>query len=283
VSVVLGRNGYGKSGVRMVKVARHGDRHDIKDLTVAIQFEGPFEKVHTEGDNSTVLPTDTMKNTVYAIAKRYSWEQAEEFGIILADHFFADNPHVSTIRIDIEEHRWERLTIGGKAHRSAFSRAGKEVRTASVVRKASGARTVEGGVDGLIIIKTEQSGFEGYMRDRYTTLKETRDRLFATSMTARWRYSGKGIAYGVSWEAVRRVLLETFAEHDSRSVQHTLYAMAESVIEIVPDVDEISLSLPNRHHLLVDLKPFGLENDNEIFVATEEPYGLIEATVRRGE
>jgi urate oxidase len=283
VSVVLGRNGYGKSGVRMVKVARHGDRHDIKDLTVAIQFEGPFEKVHTEGDNSTVLPTDTMKNTVYAIAKRYSWEQAEEFGIILADHFFADNPHVSTIRIDIEEHRWERLAIGGKAHRTAFSRAGKEIRTATVIRNAGGARTVEGGVDGLIIIKTAQSGFEGYMRDRYTTLKETRDRLLATSMTARWRYSGKGIAYGASWEAVRKVLLEAFAEHDSRSVQHTLYAMAESVIDNVPDVEEISLSLPNRHHLLVDLRPFGLENDNEIFVATEEPYGLIEATVRRGE
>ena len=279
--VTLDTSAYGKSGIRMVKVARNGDRHDIKDMTVAIQFGGEFLKVHTEGDNSTVLPTDTMKNTVYAIAKRYSWEQAEEFAVILADHFFADNPHVATIRIDIEEHRWERLTIGGKAHRTAFSRAGKEVRTARVIRTEEGERTVEGGVRDLIIIKTAQSGFEGYMRDRYTTLRETRDRLFATSMSARWRYAGKGLAYGVSWEAVRKLLLEAFAEHDSRSVQHTLYAMAESVIDNVPDVDEITLTLPNRHHLLVDLKAFGLENDNEIFVATEEPYGLIEATVKR--
>jgi urate oxidase len=283
MTVSLHTSAYGKSGVRIVKVARHGDRHDIKDLTVAIQFGGSFERVHTEGDNSTVLPTDTMKNTVYAIAKRYSWEQAEEFAVILADHFFADNPHVATIRIDIQEHRWERLTIGGKAHRTAFSRAGKEVRTAHVVRTADGDRTVEGGVEDLIIIKTAQSAFTGYMRDRYTTLRETSDRLFATSMSARWRYSGRGMAYGVSWEAVRKLLLEAFAEHDSRSVQHTLYAMAESVIDNVPDVDEITLTLPNRHHLLVDLRPFGLENDNEIFVATEEPFGLITATVRREE
>ncbi len=281
--VRLERSGYGKSGIRIVKVARDGDRHEIKDLTVAIQFGGEFLRVHTEGDNSTVLPTDTMKNTVYAIARRYSWDQAEEFAVILADHFFADNPHVGTIRIDIEEHRWDRLTIGGKPHRTAFSRAGREIRTAHVFRSADGERTVEGGVSDLVIIKTAQSGFEGYMRDRYTTLRETRDRLFATSMTARWRYSGKGLAYGVSWEAVRKLLLEAFAEHDSRSVQHTLYAMAESVIENVSDVDEITLTLPNRHHLLVDLKPFGLENDNEIFVATEEPFGLIEATVRRAE
>jgi urate oxidase len=137
------------------------------------------------------------------------------------------------------------------------------------------------GLEDLVVMKTAKSAFADFPRDRYTTLRETSDRLLATAVRATWRYSRPEVAFGRLWHEVRRVLLATFAEHDSLSVQHTLYAMGEAVLETV-DVEEIHIAMPNLHHLPVDLSPFGLENRNEIFVATAEPYGLIEATVRRG-
>ena len=271
--VTLAENAYGKQAVRLVTVRRRPDRHEMQDVTVAIRFEGDFAAAYTDGDNQGVLPTDTMKNTVYALAAQHPFDDVEDFGLALTDHFLTNNPRASRVRVDLTEHLWEAV------HPQAFRQAGSERRIAEVTRDREGARVLA-GIEDLVVMKTAKSAFEGFPRDRYTTLKETSDRLLATAVRATWRYSRPYVAFGDLWHQVRRVLLETFAEHDSRSVQQTLYAMGEAVLETV-EVEEIHLTMPNKHHIPVDLTPFGLENRNEIFVATLEPYGLIEGTVRR--
>jgi urate oxidase len=277
---MLAENSYGKAGIRLVKVNRRGERHDLKDLDVAVKFAGDFTAAHVDGDNAAVLPTDTMKNTVYAFAKSHSLDTIESFALDLTAHFLAGNAAVSRVEVDVSERPWERLSIGAVPHPHAFSRAGEERRTTRVTRDRRAAQ-VESGLDGLRILKSARSGFSGFKRDRFTTLAETEDRIFATAVTASWIYASSEVSFAIARESVRRTLLETFAEHRSASVQHTLHAMGEAVLAEVPDVDEVRLRLPNKHHLLVDLSRFGLENENEVFVATEEPYGLIEATLRR--
>jgi urate oxidase len=278
--VTLAENSYGKQAVRLVTVRRRPDRHELQDVTVAIRFAGDFAAAYAEGDNSGVLPTDTMKNTVYALAAEHPFDDVEDFGLALTDHFLSNNPRAASVRVELTEHLWERIEVGGTAHPHAFRKSGSERRIAVVTRDRDGARVLA-GIEDLVVLKTAKSAFEGFPRDRYTTLKETSDRILATAVQATWRYSRPYVAFGTLWREVRRLLLETFANHDSRSVQHTLYAMGEAVLETL-DIEEIHIAMPNKHHLPVDLTPFGLENRNEIFVATVEPYGLIEGTLRRG-
>jgi urate oxidase len=272
--IVLAGNNYGKSCVRVVKVTRHADRHDLAELAVNVQFEGDFDAVHTAGDNSAVLPTDTMKNTVYALAKDWDGEQIEELACRLIGHFLAGNPHVSRVRIEIEQSPWVRMG------QHAFERGSEEKRTTGVTGTRAGVN-IESGVENLIVLKTTGSAFEGYKKDRYTTLKETSDRILATAVKATWKYRGAGVVFGPCWRQAREAMVKTFVERESPSVQHTAYAMGEAALEAVPDIAEIRLSLPNKHCLLIDLAPFGLENPNEIFVPTDEPHGLIEVSVRR--
>jgi len=271
-------NRYGKCRIRLVKVRRDADPHDLVDLTLDVQLEGAFEKVYTEGDNSSCLATDTMKNTVYAFARQDPIASPEAFARRLANHF-ASIPPVARARISVVEQRWERLTPGGHPHPHAFMQPGGECWTAVVEKDRDGER-VTSGLENLVVLKTTDSAFSGFPRDPYTTLPETEDRIFATSVTASWKYH-RGTAEFGARTLIRRRLLDTFATHDSRSVQHTLHAMATAVLDASSDVEEVTLALPNRHHLLVDLAPFGLDNPNEVFVVTDQPYGLIEATVRR--
>jgi urate oxidase len=267
-------NGYGKSAVRLVTVRRGPDLHELKDITVAIRLEGDFVSAYTDGDNSQVLPTDTMKNTVYALAADHPVKNLEDFGLLLSDHFLQASPPAASARIEMTEHLWERLDP------HCFRRAGSERRTAVVTRTRNSV-AVTAGLEDLVVMKTSKSAFEGFPKDRYTTLPETKDRLLATSVSATWKYARPDLPFEERWIEVRRRLLKAFMEHDSRSVQQTLYAMGEAALETA-DVEEIHLAMPNIHHIPVDLTRFGLENRNEVFVATSEPYGLIEATLRRG-
>src|SRR5262245_2319675 len=221
---MLAETAYGKSRVRLVKVARHGDRHDLTDLTVAIRFEGDYDRSYTDGDNQDVLPTDTMKNTVYALAAEHAVAEPESFGVRLVDHFLERNPKLRRVRVDVSEHPWGRISVGSREHGQAFVRQGAECRTASV--RGGRDRTLIGaGVKDLVILKSSGSEFRGFMRDELTTLPDASDRLLATSLTATWHYQASDIDFNLTWRAVRRTMLETFAEHESRSVQHTLYAM----------------------------------------------------------
>lgn len=277
---MLAHTAYGKSRIRLVRVSRRGDRHDLRDLAVAIRFEGDYDASYSEGDNSDVLPTDTMKNTVYALAARDGVGEPEAFGLSLATHFLECNPKLHRVRVDLTEYAWRHIAIGEREHGQAFMRRGPDARSATV-QSTRDASMVGGGVVDLLILKSGHSAFAGFPRDELTTLPEAHDRLLATSMTASWHYGDSDVAFGPLWRAVRGTLLETFANHDSQSVQHTLHAMGKAVLDTTGEVDEIRLVMPNKHHLPVDLRPFGLENKNEIFVAIEEPYGLIEATLTR--
>ncbi len=273
-------NSYGESRVRLVKLAREPDRHAFKELTIGVQFEGDFERSFTSGDNANILPADTMKNTVYALGKLYSIEQIEEFAQNIIDHFLTDNRQLRTVRVEIAEHLWNRASFGGKPHASTFTPAGPEKRIA-ILTGGRESVTIEAGVEDLVLLKTAGAGFEGYRRDPFTTLQAFSNGVLAASVNARWRYADTDIAFGVYWHGVRETMLETFIEHESRSLQHMLYAMAEQVLERYPDIQEIGLSLPNRSWILADLSPLGLDNDNDVFIPTDEPQELIQARIRR--
>jgi urate oxidase len=278
-------NRYGKSRIRLVKVrrpttgsGRADDPHELVDLTIDVQLEGAFEAVYVDGDNRPCLATDTMKNTVYALARQDPIDHVETFALRLADHFLAKLA-VSRVRIGVVEQPWGRLSSDGRPHPHAFVQAGAEHWTCVVTRDVHASEIVS-GLANLVVLKTTDSGFSGFPRDEYTTLPDTQDRVMATSITAAWAYRS-GMSDFTARAQIRHALVETFAAHASRSVQHTLYAMGEAALAACADVTSITLTLPNRHHLLVDLTPFGLDNPNEIFVATDQPFGLIEATIRR--
>lgn len=277
----LADNSYGKSRVRLTKVIRDGETHSLLELTVQIALGGEFERVYTHGDNSPCIPTDTMKNTVYALAKRTSFECGEEFGRILAAHFLGSFGHVDWVEISIEQALWSRIEVDGRQHEHAFQRAGSGTRTAFVREKRGERPLIRGGLTGLDVIKTTRSGFDGFLRDQFTTLPETTDRILATIVDASWDYGARAGDFNAIFDAARRTILEAFATHDSRSVQQTLYAMGEILLARVPEIDSVSFTMPNQHRILVNLQPFGLSNENEIFTATSEPYGLIKGTVTR--
>ena len=276
----LSRTSYGKSRIRLVQLSRRGDRHDLRDLTVAVAFEGEYDTSYTEGDNRDVLPTDTMKNTVYALAARDGAGEPEAFGTILGRHFIGRNPKLTRVIVDLIDHGWNHIANGAREHGQAFVRRGPEVRTARVVTDRQGV-SASAGITDLSIMKTSRSAFADFPRDEFTTLPETHDRLLATALTATWTYGDTDVDFGAVFRAVRSALLDAFALHDSLSVQHTLYAMGEVVLDTIDMVESITLEMPNRHHLPIDLTRFGMENRNEIFVATEEPHGLIKATLSR--
>jgi urate oxidase len=274
-------NRYGKSRVRLVKVSRYGSRHELRELTVQVLCQGDFDSSYRDGDNTKVLPTDTMKNTVYALAKREGVTSIEAFGQILATHFLANNPQIGSVRIKIAEDLWSRIVVDGKPHGSAFLRNGGERRNTRISMSRD-AQTIESGISGLTILKSSKSAFEGYPKDAFTTLPETSDRIFATSLRATWRYCSSTIEFDKVWTAVRQTILESFAEHESHSVQHTVYAIAEAVLAAHTAVEQIHITMPNRHCVLIDLSRFGMMNQNEIFVPTDEPHGYIEARLARG-
>lgn len=259
---------------------RRGDRHDLRDLTVAIQFKGHYDEAYTDGDNSGVLPTDTMKNTVYALAAANPAGTPEQLGLTLARHFIERNPRLVRARVNLTEHLWDRIPRGEREHDHAFVRRGPETRTASVAVNRR-LTLVGAGIADLLILKSANSAFDNFIRDEYTTLPETRDRILATSLTATWRYANDDVDFTAAWHAVRRTLLDVFADHRSESVQHTMHAMGQAVLDAIADVTAIRLVMPNKHHLPFDLSRLGLENRNEMFVPTDEPHGLIEATLVR--
>ncbi len=279
--IELAENRYGKSRVRLMKVTRHAHGHDLREWTVQVLLRGDFDTAHLQGDNSKILPTDTMKNTVYSIARSSQATTMEDYAKELANFLLGRNPQVESASIRVESVLWNRLTIEGKPHPSAFLRGSDELQTTTVERAQGGGFYILSGLENLVLLKTANSGFSGFIKDSLTTLKETDDRLFGTAVGAEWRYTSSDLDFDTVRSTIRETMLRTFANHDSKSVQQTLYAMAESALEEVSEIDEIEITMPNKHCLLVDLSRFGQDNPNEIFVPTDEPHGYIEARVRR--
>ena len=276
MAIVLGRNRYGKAETRLVHVDRGGDSHALVDLNVSVALSGDLAAAHLTGDNAGVLPTDTMKNTVYAFAREHGVGSPEAFGLLLARHFVTTQPQVAAARVSIESFGWERLGP------HSFRRAGEFVRTAVVTVAEAGPQVVSGLKD-LVLLNTTDSEFHGYPRDRYTTLPETTDRILATAVDARWRHLTDSADWSESFAGAKEALVEAFVDTYSYSLQQTLYAMGERLLQRRPEIAEVRLSLPNKHHYLVDLAPFELTNPQEVYLAGDRPYGLIEGTVTRDD
>ncbi|WP_431996903.1 factor-independent urate hydroxylase [Streptomyces fungicidicus] len=283
----LGQNQYGKAENRVVRITRDGATHHIKDLNVSVALSGDMEEVHYSGSNASVLPTDTTKNTVYAFAKEHGIESAEQFGIHLARHFVTSQEPIRRARIRIEEYAWERIGTPGEGEHS-FVRKGQATRLAQITFDGEEWEVVSGLKD-LTVMNSTDSEFRGFVKDGYTTLQETRDRVLATSVSGRWRFNWTGDGqrtpdWDTSYEEIRKHLLQAFAETYSRSLQQTMYRMGARIIDHRDEIDEVRFSLPNSHHFLVDLEPFGLKNDTAdgaVYFASDRPYGLIEATILR--
>ena len=282
----MGPNRYGKDGIRLVLVRRGstpGDSDDLRDLTVDVRLEGDFDRVHTEGDNAPVLPTDTMRSTVYAMAQEHLTGAIEDFGVALAQRYLGAAPDAEVAEVTLREHAWTRTEVDGRPHPHAFTAGPPTMATAVVTARRSGPPDVRSGIAGLTVLKTTDSAFSGFLRDEFTVLAETDDRILATEVTADWTYlDGSAPSYDEVRATARTSLLESFAAHQSASVQHTLFVMGDALLAACGDVREVSMRMPNKHHIGVDLSPFGIDNDRAVFVATDRPFGVIEGTVTRG-
>ena len=277
----LGSNRYGKHRVRLSRITRHGERHEFNEWSVNVLLEGDFETSFTDADNSKVLPTDTMKNTVYYIARGSRAETIEEFAMELGDYLLNNNAQVSGVKVEIKERAWERMVAGGVEENTTFKLGGPEVHTVRAVREKGREWSIRSGVDGLTILKTTKSAFTGYIKDKLTTLKPATDRIFGTCATVTWDYSSTKQNFTEVRGRIIVALLKEFAAHNSMSVQHTLFDMGRAALAAAPEIERIKLTMPNLHHLLADLSPFGLDNPNHIFVPIDEPHGYIEAEIER--
>jgi len=283
MAIILGDHQYGKAENRVVRIYRDDVRHEIRDLNVSTALRGPFDPAYLEGAQTNVLPTDTQKNTAFAFAKSKGVEAIEDFGLDLARHFVHDVDPVEGARIEVEEYAWERAVVDGVEHDHTWLRKGQEVRTAAITVDASGEYVI-GGLKDLVLLKSTGSEFAGFLEDEYTTLQETHDRVMATSLVAKWRFSTtEGVDWDETYAGIKRIMVKEFATLQSLALQQTLWHMGRSVLEAYPVIAEVRLKAPNKHHFVVDLSPFELENPGEVFIAADRPYGLIEATVLRDD
>jgi urate oxidase len=284
VTYELADNRYGKSRIRLVTVQRGGERHELRDVTVDVTLEGDFGAAHVRGDNANLVATDTMKNTVYALAADRLGGPPEALGLAIARHF-AGYPQVDRAAVTLRANRWGRIETAAGPADDAFVRTGAGTRLATARATRAGVE-IEAGIEDLTVLKTTKSAFVGFERDAYTTLADAEDRIMATKVTATWGYGASAedpaFDFDTAHERAVERLLGTFAEHHSPSVQASAWIMATAMLDADPAIEWVRMVLPNLHHWAVDLSPFGLENRGEVFVATSEPHGLIDATVRRG-
>lgn len=274
------QHSYGKAKVRVLKVFRAGKIHSLKELDVQVMLQGNFDASYTKADNRLVVATDSMKNTVNVLAKQKLGTETEAFGITLGEHFLKTYKHVSRVEVSLSEHCWSRISVNGKPHAHSFSEKGAAKPVAKIVCARKG-NEIASGIEDLLILKSTASGFENFWRDEFRTLPDTSDRIFATKLKAIWTYTKKLKSYAKTNGKILDAMLAVFAKNYSPSVQVTLFQMGEAALKTAPEISKIHIAMPNKHNLLINLKPFGLENKNELFVPTDEPHGQIEGTVSR--
>lgn len=270
------KNSYGKSLVRLTKVTRTADRHILKEISVTSTLEGAFEKSYLTGDNSQIVATDTQKNTVYALAKKHPLDNIESFAQFMGEHFVKNNTHIDAATIAIEEHTWHRINNSP----IAFDGSSTELRTTRV-RTTRGGSDIIAGIDGLLVLKTTDSEFAGFLRDEFTTLPDTHDRIFSTIVHADWHYTKPPADFTAAHTKARDIILRVFAKNVSLAVQQTIFQMGEEILKAIPEVDRVDIIMPNKHRIPMNMKPFGMEFENDIFITTDEPHGLISGTVVR--
>ena len=282
MAIILGDNQYGKAENRVVRIVRDTARHEIHDLNVTTAMRGPFQPAYLVGDQSNVLPTDSQKNTAFAFAKSVGVDSIEQYGLALARHFVNDIDPIEGARIEVEEFAWTRAVVDGVEHDHTWTRTGAETRTAAITVDATGEYVI-GGFKDLVILKSTGSEFAGFLKDEYTTLPETHDRVMATSLVAKWRFTSTDVDWNAVYPEIKALMIREFATLQSLALQQTLWHMGKAVLYAFPEIAEVRLTAPNKHHFLYDLAPFGLENPGEVFIAADRPYGLIEAQVLRDD
>ncbi|MGI3782993.1 MAG: factor-independent urate hydroxylase [Janthinobacterium lividum] len=286
MAIILGTHQYGKAENRVVRITRDTARHEIRDLNVSSALRGDFAPAHLEGNQRNVLPTDTQKNMAYAYAKTVGLETIEGYGLALARHYVDDVSPVEGARIEIEEYPWERVQVDGADHDHTFVRKGQEIRLCSVTVEGAGDAQqtwVTGGFKDLVILKSTGSEFADFYVDEFTTLAPTHDRIMATSLTAKWRFTSTDVDWDATYAGIKAIMVSTFATVHSLALQQTLFQMGKAVLEAYDVVGEVRFSAPNKHHFLYDLGQFGIDNANEVFHADDRPYGLIQAQVTRDD
>ncbi|GMA15536.1 urate oxidase (plasmid) [Deinococcus metallilatus] len=277
----LGANNYGKAEVNLMKVSRDTPRHEIRELQVRVAMTGDFDAAHTQGDNTDLIATDTVRNTIYGLAKEGFEGSPEEFGKELIAHFVKTGPRVTGGFMEFTEYLWERIPVGGEGHNHSFVRQMPQ-RTGRVESSDGQTFKVTSGIENLYVLKTTESGWENYLlNERFTTLPETHERLMASFVTAKWEYNEGQVDYDAVWQRVYQQIQETFTDHYSPSLQNTLFLMGQAVLTVCPEISRIWFQMPNKHHLQYNLGRFGLENNLEIFHVDPEPYGLMEGWVER--
>jgi urate oxidase len=280
--VPLIKNRYGKGRVRVMRIHREGDRHEVSQLNVKAMIEGDFACAYTDADNSTSVSTDTIKNVVNVVARENTGLCPEEFCQVLAKKYFDTYPQIASVAITSHETKWSRLSFGGKPHPHSFVLDSNGKPTVEVTGMRGGPLSMASGIDGFAFMKSTQSGWENYLKDKYTTIPPTADRMCATSMVASWKWSAKPKDYGALNAKILDTMLEVFGTTYSKSVQDSLYRMGEAALAAVLEISEISMACPNMHFILMNLSAFGLDNNNDVFLPTDEPHGQIECTVGRG-
>jgi urate oxidase len=280
--VPLIKNRYGKGRVRVMRIHRDGDRHEVSQLNIKAMMEGDFARAYTHADNSTSVSTDTIKNVVNVVARENTGLSTEEFCQVLAKKYLDTYPQISSVAITAHETKWSRLSVGGKPHPHSFVLDSNGKPTVEISQIRGGTAVMSSGIDGFAFMKSTQSGWENYVKDKYTTIPPTADRMCATSMVASWKWSGKPASYPATNNRVLDTLLEVFAMTYSMSVQDSLYRMGEAALAAVPEISEVSMACPNMHFILMNLSAFGQDNNNDVFLPTDEPHGQIECTVGRG-
>lgn len=280
----LQHNSYGKSGIRLTKVVRKGHRHELFEITARIQIDGDFTAAYCEGDNRSCIATDSMKNTVYVLAKENDFVSIEQFALILVRHFLNTYPQVSAAVVELMQSCWQRIDVDGRPHDHAFTSGGPQLRYAkAMLDRASQQPVLIGGVRDLQLLKTTASEWRDFVDDRYRTLKDTRDRIMATKVNTDWTYNTTQSDFAAHASSIDRAILSTFATKHSLGVQQTLKDMGDAALAACGMIDSISFTLPNLHRIPFNLEPFGLKFENDIFVATDEPYGLIRGTIARSK
>lgn len=282
MAAILEHNAYGKSAVRLTKVVRNGPRHELFEIDASIQLNGEFERAYRDGDNRNVVATDTIKNTVYVLAKEHAFDSVEQFALILARHFIRTYSQVKWASVELKQSSFSRIIVDGRPHDHAFTSAGPQVRFAKA-DTFRGEESLAGGVRDLVVLKTTASEWRDFHADRYRTLKDTRDRIMATKIDATWEYNTTDADFPAAAKAIDAAILKTFATQHSLGVQQTLMQMGEAALAACDAIDSISFELPNLHRIPFNLDPFGLKFENDIFVATDEPYGVIKGTVVRSK
>ncbi|KAM4022811.1 uricase-like isoform 1-T1 [Anomaloglossus baeobatrachus] len=281
------RTGYGKNAVKVLQIKRDGKWHYIKEIEASVELTLQSKKDYLQGDNGDIIPTDTIKNTVYALAKIKGIKTIEEFSLEICNHFLTSFSHVTRAKTYIEEAPWRRFKKDGVEHVHAFIYSSEGVHLCEVEQKRGGQPVVYSGIKDLRVLKTTQSGFEGFLKDRYTTLPEVKDRCFSTIVNCKWKYgSYKGLNFEAVWGTVKQIVLDTFSgPYDkgeySPSVQKTLYDIQKLCLSRVPEIEQVEVSLPNKHYFTIDMSKFGLSNNDEILLPSDKPYGNITGTVRR--